>query len=173
MSTASDLNLLDFNVNSLSGSCWEGQFKSHPCCLRGICPIYQSWTVSVLPVPVGGSDSLSPAVFSPCRPSGTLQVSQAEFQSGGRGLPRGVFQIPGTNPAGTAPTQDAACFLLRSVTVKESSQLLAGCRNHSTSKRISSCLSFFFTRPQATHGHAWLLLLTSPSPCGCCESGHA
>lgn len=94
MSTASDLNLLDFNVNSLSGSCWEGQFKSHPCYLRGSCPIYQFWTVSVLPVPVGGSDSLSPAVFWPCRPSGTLQVSQAEFESGGRGLPRGVLSDP-------------------------------------------------------------------------------
>lgn len=50
--------------------------------------------MSGFPVSVGGSDSQSPAVFWLCRPSGTLQVSQAEFQSDGRGLPRGVLSDP-------------------------------------------------------------------------------
>lgn len=99
MSTVSDLNLLDFYVNNLSGSLWEGQFKSHPCNLGSSSPIYQARTVSVLPVPISGSDSPSQAVFSPCKPSGTLQVSQAEKilewwkGSPQRGAVRSLWQV--------------------------------------------------------------------------------
>lgn len=89
MSATSNLNLLGFSVSNLFDSHWERQFKFSPCNTRGSHRIYLVRTIYVLPVPVSSSDSQLPATatFWPCRPSATLQASQAQLQSGGRGLP--------------------------------------------------------------------------------------
>lgn len=158
MRTASDLNLLDFNVNNLSGSHWEGHFTSCPCNLRGSCPIYRARTTCLcfqyLLVAVTGCPQMHfglADLLAPCK-CHKLNFRVVEGVS-----PEGCCQIPGTDPASTGPTQAAACFFLKSVAVKGNSQQGAGCRNHSTSKRVSSCVPFFFPCPQATHCHAWSL----------------
>lgn len=91
-STASDLNLLDFNMNNLSGSRRERQFKSHPCNLRGSCPIYQARTMcsQYLLVAVTACAQLHfdlADLLAPCK------CHKLNF-SGGRGLPRGALSEP-------------------------------------------------------------------------------
>lgn len=155
MSTASDLNLLDFYVNNLSGFHWEWHFTSCPCNLRGSCPIYQARALSLcsqcLLVAVTACPQMHfglADLLPPCR-CHKLNFRVVEGVS-----PEGCCQIPGTDPASTEPTQAAACFFLGSMAVKGKSQQGAGCRNHS----ISKLCTFFFPCPQATHCHTWLLI---------------
>lgn len=151
MSTASDLNLLDFNVNNLSGSCWEGQFKSHPCNLRGSCPIHQARQCLCSQYLLVAATACPQLYFdladllAPCR------CHKLNFTVVEGAFPEECCQIPWHRSCWHR-THPGCSLLLARVYGSEGEQ---PARNHPTSKHVSSCVPSFLhvlQLPTAVHG---------------------